>query len=836
MSKLPTNPAAPLAPDMLYTVCDRQRLPFATTAELAPSDEVIGQGRAAQAVHFAIGIRHSGYNLFALGPIGAGKSRFVRRAVEAATASWPVPQDWCYVNNFSEPHRPRALGLPAGRGRPFHDDLDRLVEELRLAIPAAFESEEYRNRRNVIQEHFRERQEEAFGELQSRARDRDVALIRTPLGLALAPIREGEVLSPKEFEDLEPEDKKRRQAASEELQKELEALLRKIPLWEKEQRDQLRELNRETTQYAVGHIIDEIRKRWTEYPAVLEHLEAVRADVIEHADEFLPQEQTAPQIIVGPGLRSQGAGLSPFRRYQVNVLVDQQRGGSDGGAAEQPCMAPVIYEDHPTQPNLVGRVEHLAQFGTLVTDFMLIKSGAFHRANGGCLILDAVKLLMQPFAWETLKRALRSGRVRIESPAESLGWSTTTTLEPEPMPLDVKVVLLGEPWLYYLLTALDPEFRELFRVAADFDTRMDRSNDGVIAYARLIAALVERNRLRPLDRDAVARVVEHGSRLVGDATKLSTQVGSLEDLVREADFWAGEANASVIGEPHVQKAIDAKIYRSDRLRERIQEEIRRGTLVIETDGARIGQVNGLAVIQLDDFAFGKPSRISCRVRLGKGEVVDIEREVALGGPLHSKGVLILSSFLSTRFAGEQPLSLAASLVFEQSYSGIEGDSASSAELYALLSALAGIPIRQSLAVTGSVDQLGRVQAIGGVNEKIEGFFDVCRARGLTGEQGVVIPAANVPHLMLRQDVVDACRAGRFRVFAVETIDQGIEILTGVPAGAADDSGAFPIGSVNRAVAGRLASLARKAQQYAVSAEAKKTAGRTAEGKDRGTRK
>jgi lon-related putative ATP-dependent protease len=404
------------------------------------------------------------------------------------------------------------------------------------------------------------------------------------------------------------------------------------------------------------------------------------------------------------------------------------------------------------------------------------------------------------------------------------------------MPLDVKVVLLGEPWLYYLLTALDPEFRELFRVAADFDTRMDRSNDGVIAYARLIAALVERNRLRPLDRDAVARVVEHGSRLVGDATKLSTQVGSLEDLVREADFWAGEANASVIGEPHVQKAIDAKIYRSDRLRERIQEEIRRGTLVIETDGARIGQVNGLAVIQLDDFAFGKPSRISCRVRLGKGEVVDIEREVALGGPLHSKGVLILSSFLSTRFAGEQPLSLAASLVFEQSYSGIEGDSASSAELYALLSALAGIPIRQSLAVTGSVDQLGRVQAIGGVNEKIEGFFDVCRARGLTGEQGVVIPAANVPHLMLRQDVVDACRAGRFRVFAVETIDQGIEILTGVPAGAADDSGAFPIGSVNRAVAGRLASLARKAQQYAVSAEAKKTAGRTAEGKDRGTRK
>jgi lon-related putative ATP-dependent protease len=485
---------------------------------------------------------------------------------------------------------------------------------------------------------------------------------------------------------------------------------------------------------------------------------------------------------------------------------------------------------------LVGRIEHLAQFGTLVTDFMLIKAGAFHRANGGCLILDAAKLLMQPFAWETLKRALRSGRVRIESPAESLGWSTTTTLEPEAIPLGVKVVLLGEPWLYYLLTAFDPEFRELFRVAADFETRMDRSGDGVTAYARLIAAVVERDRLRPLDRDAVARVVEHGSRLAGDAEKLSTQVASLEDLVREADFWAAEANAAVIGETHVQNAINAKIYRSDRLRQRIQEEIRHGTLLIETEGARVGQINGLAVIQLDDFAFGKPSRISCRVRLGKGEVVDIEREVALGGPLHSKGVLILSSFLSTRFAGEQPLSLSANLVFEQSYAGVEGDSASSAELYALLSALSEIPIRQSLAVTGSVDQTGRVQAIGGVNEKIEGFFDVCCARGLSGEQGVVIPAANVRHLMLRRDVVDACRDKCFHVFAVDTIDQGIEILTGVAAGVADASGTFPIGSVNRAVAGRLASLARKAQKFAAVAEPKQAAGRAPEGKPRGTQR
>ena len=800
-------PPDPLPATALYTVCDPSALPFETTADLTPLDDPIGQHRAEAAVRLAVGMNHGGYNLFALGPAGIGKHAFLRRHLEQAVAERPVPPDWCYVHNFDEPHRPKALSLPPGRGVPLRAALDGLVEELRQAIPAAFESDEYRNRRGAIQETYKDRQETAFNALQEKAKAQDVALIRTPVGMALAPIRDGEVLSPKEFQALPEDERHRRQKASEALQAELEALLHEVPKWEKQQRDEIRDLNRETTEYAVGHLIDELKTDWSDHAAVLAHLEAVRADVIAHADAFFKDD--AGQQAAGPTILGQASrGGDPMRRYQVNVIVDN---GDQSACNDDKPGGPVVYEDHPTQPNLVGRIEHMSQFGTLVTDFTLIKAGALHRANGGCLFLDALKLLTQPFAWDTLKRCLRAERVRIESAAESLGFASTQTLEPEPIPLSVKVVLLGEPMLYYALMHYDPEFRELFRVAADFETRIDRVDGTVSAFARVVAGLVRRDGLRPLDRAAVARMVEHGARVAGDAGKLSTHMATLEDVVREADFWAAEGGTKTVGRDHVQRAIDARTYRSDRLRARIQEEIDAGTLVIETDGTRIGQVNGLAVLQLDHFAFGKPTRISCRVRLGKGEVVDIEREVALGGPLHSKGVLILSAFLSTRFAGDDPLSLSASLVFEQSYGGVDGDSASSAELYALLSALADVPLRQSLAVTGSVDQHGRVQAIGGVNEKIEGFFDVCTARGLTGEQGVLIPAANVRHLMLRDDVVKACADNRFHVYPVSTVDQGIALLTGMPAGEADAHGVFPIGSVNRAVARRLAAWTVKAR-------------------------
>jgi lon-related putative ATP-dependent protease len=447
--------------------------------------------------------------------------------------------------------------------------------------------------------------------------------------------------------------------------------------------------------------------------------------------------------------------------------------------------------------------------GALTTDFNLIKPGALHRANGGYLLLDARKVLTQPFAWEGLKRALRSGQLRLESPGQMYSLISTVTLEPVPIPLDVKVALIGEPQLYYLLSMYDPEFGELFKVTADFDERMPRNSDSQQQYARLLAKLVDQYGLRPFDRSAVARVVEHSARLVGDAEKLSTQVKPIGDLLREAEYWAKKNENDPVTGADVRQAIEAKIYRSDRLRERIQEEIRRGTILIDTDGAETGQVNGLSVLQLGDFAFGRPSRITARIRLGKGEVVNIEREVELSGPIHSKGVLILSGFLGARYASDRPLSLSASLVFEQSYGGIEGDSASSAELYALLSAISGLPIRQSLAVTGSVNQLGQVQAIGGVNEKIEGFFDLCHTSGLTGEQGVLIPVANVKNLMLRHDVIEAVEHSQFHIYPVETIDQGIELLTGLPAGEADEAGNYPEGSVNRLVQDKLVELAEK---------------------------
>ncbi len=804
----------PLAVELLYTHCPMDAFDFKTTKDVKPLDGVIGQARAVESIRFAIGMRHDGYNLFAFGPEGTGKLSTVRRFLEHEAKDEALPSDWCYVNNFKDPHKPRALQLPTGKACLLRDDMDHLVEELKGALPAAFEGEDYSQRREALEEELKKQHEGAFAKLQVRAEKSEVALVRTPMGLGLAPTKDGEVLTPKDFETMPKAEQKKRQDALNTLQQQLEDILTQIPKWEKEHREKMRDLNREVTQRAVGHLIEELEKKWAELAQVQAYLEDVRADVMAHAADFLPAAEPSPQALaLGP--QQQGAGGSgTFRRYQVNVLVDNAALLSCEGDAQNPSGAPVVEEEHPTQPNLVGRVEHISQMGALLTDFNLIKSGALHRANGGYLIMDARRILMQPFAWETLKRALRAGHIRIESPAESLGWATTVSLEPEPIPLDLKVVLLGEPMIYYLLSLYDPDFKELFKVAADFADRMDRDNEGLGGYARLLAGQVEREGLRHLDKSAVARVIEHGARMAGDAEKLTTHMASVVDLVREADYWAGVESADVIAAKHVQEAIDAKVYRSDRYRERLQEEIQRGTLVVETTGAKVGQINGLAVLQMDSFAFGRPSRITATVNLGKGEFIDIERMVELGGPLHSKGMMILESYLSSRFGQDGPLALNARITFEQSYGGVDGDSASSTELYALLSAIAEIPIKQCIAVTGSVDQKGQVQAIGGVNEKIEGFFDICLQRGLTGDEGVMIPAANVKHLMLRSDVVDAVKAGKFNVWAVSTIDEGIVILTGEPAGEADANGNYPIGTVNRAVARRLRQMANKVHAFA----------------------
>lgn len=798
-----------LPPEKLYTPCPIDRFSFKTTNDIETLSTMIGQDRAVAAVRFSIGMKGDGYNLFALGPEGVGKASLIRQNLKEAAAARPVPGDWCYVNNFVDPQKPIALQTKAGRSRELRHDMEQLVSELKISIPAAFENDEYRNRKNAIEKDFGELRGKTFKKLQKKAKLNSIVIIQTPLGLTVAPELNDEIVGTKEFNQLPKKERAKKTNDLEEIRNKLEAFLRDSPKLEKKLRQKIRELNREVTAFAVDHLIEDLKEKWAEEEGVLRFLPSVREDILENTDEFLMPEGEQNKI-PGPSIFSLNQRISgeqsSSRRYGVNILVDNA--GLKNGA-------PIIEEDHPTQPNLVGRIEHTSQFGTLVTDFNLILAGALHRANGGYLVMDARRLLTQPFAWETLMRELRAGKISIESPYESLGFASALSLQPEPIPLDVKVILTGEPIIYYLLSRFDPDFRELFKVAADFNTEMDRDEDAAMLYARLIASDVINEGLLPLNRKAVARVIEYGARLAGDSEKLTVHMASVVSLVREASFWAGNDNKKTVDVKHVDQAVDAKIFRSDRIREYIQDEINNGTLLIETEGLRTGQINGLSVIQLDDFSFGRPSRISCTVRIGKGDVVDIDRQVELGGPLHAKGVMILSSFLGTRYARETPLSLTASLVFEQSYGGVEGDSASSAELYALLSALSEIPIKQSFAVTGSVDQIGRIQAVGGVNEKIEGFFDICKARGLDGTQGVLIPEANVRHLMLRRDVVKAVKQGDFHIHAISTIDEGMEILTGVAAGKWDEQmGMYTLGSVNQMVETQLKNFAKKARETA----------------------
>ncbi len=797
----------PLPPESLYQRVDPATLAFKTTAELAELTDVIGQPRATEAIQFGIGIVRDGYNLFVLGEPGTGKHSIVRRYLDERASQRPVASDWCYVNNFDEPHRPRALRLPPGRGVPFRQDMERFVEDLRSAIPGAFESEEYRARRHELEEELKERHEQAFSELGREAEAHDFVLVRTPTGMALAPTRKGEVISPAEFEKLPDEEQKRIGAVLETLQEQLEKIVHQLPQWRREAQQRLRDLDRDFVMSAVGHLIEELRKRYADLPDVLTHLEAVQEAVIEHADDFRRGEEGAEISFLGIPLPRAAAGAAQ-RRYGVNVLVDNS--GAKG--------APVVYTDEPSHPKLIGRVEHLAQMGALITDFTLIKAGALHLANGGYLILDARKLLMQPYAWEGLKRCLTARALRIESLGQMLSLISTVSLEPEPIPLDVKVVMLGDRFLYYLLYHYDPDFRELFKVAADFEETMDRSPEAQQLHARMLADMVRRDDLLPFDSEAVARVLEHGARQASDAQKLSLRMQDLVDLLRESDYWARSNQREVVSAPDVQRAIDTRVRRADRVREKVQEGIRRGMLLLDTAGEQIGQANALSVVSLGELDFGYPTRLTARVRMGKGEVLDIQREVELGGPIHSKGVMILAGFLGARFAADHPLALSATLVFEQTYGTVEGDSASCAELYALLSALAEVPIAQSLAITGSVNQHGEVQPIGGVNEKIEGFFDVCVQRGLTGKQGVLIPQANVQHLMLRHDVVDACRQGRFHIYPVTDVDQGIELLTGVPAGTRDSEGRFAEGSINARVEQRLLILAELARLFGTPPE------------------
>ncbi|MES9900617.1 MAG: ATP-binding protein [Sedimenticola sp.] len=786
----------PLASSQLYHPCDLEQLNFDSAADLAHLSESIGQERALGAIEFGVGMPHEGFNLYVMGSTGLGRHTLVRDALSKERETAKEINDWCYVANFQQPHTPHVLTLPAGAARQLHHDMRQLVEDLLDAIPAAFEGDEYRRRAKESTDNFKEKEDEAATRLGQKAAQKSIVLLRGPTGFTLTPEKEGKVLSGDDFEQLPGEEQRQLGEAMKEIKDDLKESMSQLPLWQQEMHRSLKLLDRETMELTVSQFISKMELQYSRYPKVVEYLGEVKRDIIENSELFRRQEsaeESAPT-----------ADDPEFNRYTVNTLVDNAE-------TQGP---PMIFEDHPTYQNLIGRIEHLSHHGTLQTNFTLIKAGALHRANGGYLILDAEKLLTNPFAWDGLKRALKSREIRIESLERQLSLVSTISLEPQPIPINLKVILIGSRYLYYMLKEYDPEFGLLFKVTADFTEQLSREGGNELLFARLIATLQHREGLRDISRDGIARIIEHSSREAWDGEKLSLHMASLINLLQEADYCAGEAKSDQIRLEDVQAGIDAQEYRSNQLQEQIREQVLRGTLSIDTSGSQLAQVNGLSVLQLGDHSFGAPTRISATARIGGGEMIDISRETEQGGPIHSKGVLILTSYLGERYAKHQPLSVSASLVFEQTYGQIEGDSASAAELCALLSALGDLPIKQSMAITGSINQHGQVQAIGGVCEKIEGFFEICKARGLSGKQGVIIPETNVKDLMLKREVIEAAEQGLFNIYAIKHVEEAMELLTGLQAGVPNAQGIYPEGSINYRIQLRLAEWIALRQHYA----------------------
>ena len=790
---------------------DPDTLGFETTATLKESSGLVGQDRAIDAIKLFAEINHKDFNLYVLGRTGTGRHTAVDWLLSKAAAKRPMPCDWVYVNNFDAPHKPKAMKLLPGSASALKSAMQHLIDDLAVEIPALFEAEDYQTQRRAIEEEFGKKHEEPIAEFAERAQADNVALLRTPMGFMLAAIVDGKPIKPEVYNALSSEQRAEIDAKVERLQEHLADVLKHGPQLEKEHRQQVEALHATMAERAVTLRVREVEVQFADHATIIAYLENVRTDMISNAELFLISKNEVkdgpfPEVV-------RKYHLDPhFNRYAVNVMVSH---GAAGAAS-----APIVTEEMPSLNHLTGRIEHVSEMGTLATNFTLIKPGALHRANGGYLVLDAQRLLTEPYAWDALKRCLQSQSITITSLADRLSLSSTITLEPDPIPLDVRVVLIGDRRLHMLLLLLDPEFGQLFKLQADFEDNLPRSARNTRAMARIIAGYAAKEELRPMTAVAVAALLDHAVRLADDNKKLSLEIGALTDVMREADFYAARDKRELTSDEDIGLAIQQADHRVSRIKERIQEAVIRKTILIDTQGSVIGQVNGLSVIGIGNHHFGRPSRITATVRMGSGKLVDIEREVELGGPLHSKGVMILSGYLASRYALDVPMSLHASLVFEQSYGGVDGDSASSAELYALLSALSGVPIRQGLGVTGSVNQNGEVQAIGGVNEKIEGFFDICKARKLTGDQGVLIPASNIDQLMLRHDVVDAARNGDFRVIPIKTIDEGIEILTGQKAGQRTQGGQFTAKSINALVETQLCNFAKMRRRFGSTDDAR----------------
>jgi lon-related putative ATP-dependent protease len=805
--------------DKLRWQCDPSIFEFNHTKNLAPLREFVGQDRAIRAIQFGLSMDRDGYNIYVAGLTGTGKTSvvktYIQRLVERrkAEAKKRLLEDWCYIHNFADPDRPQSVNLPQGKGKPFRDQISSLLQKLKEELAKAFSSEEYVNQRKKTVQEGQTKQQKLLEEMAEEAQRKDFQLQMTPIGPALVPVLEGKPVSQAEYLALEKSVRSKMEEKRADLLKKLQTTFENIRELESQTIDKLRNADKEIADFTISRLFKGLMAEYKDSAQIKQYLTDLKSFTLNNLDLFKEKEkEEQPQPIFGIPASQLMGGRDPFLPFQVNVFVDN----SD---TEGP---PVVTESNPNYANLFGKIERRFLLGGYLSDHTMLKAGALQLANGGYLLLSANDVLTNPAVWPALKRAIKTKEVRIEDPFEQFGLIAPQGLKPQPMPINVKVILIGDGMLYQLLSMYDEDFWEIFKVKADFDFQLDKTKENLKAFAAFIAGYCEDCELHHFDRTGVAKVVEYASRVVGDQEKLSSRFAWIKELVEEAEYWARQERVELVSGPHVEKAIEERRFRHNLPDERIRELIERGTIMIDTEGEVVGQVNGLSIYSLGDVTFGKPSRITCRTFLGRSGVINIERESQLSGRIHDKGVLILSGYLGWKYAQEHPLSLSASLCFEQSYEGVEGDSASSTELYALLSSLSGVPIRQNIAVTGSVNQKGEIQAIGGVNQKIEGFFEICQAKGLNGKQGVMIPRQNLKNLMLRPEVVDAVHEGRFHIYAVSTIDEGIEVLTGVEAGKKKKDGAFPKDTVNYAVAKQLKEMATKLKTfYGPSAEEKK---------------
>lgn len=801
-----------LKASQVYRFCDLSQLNFNTTEDLPPCTDFIGQKRAVESIEFGIGMDYAEYNIFLVGPTGVGKSTTIETMLSRIAKTRPTPNDWCYVYNFQDSNEPKAVELPTGRGKLFKKDMEDFLQVLKTDIPRAFESKEFEEQKQAVMNEFQRQKNVLFEELQKKAAENNIQIQFSPTGIITIPLIEGKPVSQEQYNALDETARneiiKRKEKTDNEVAEALKAS-RKI---ENEAAERLKELERRVALFAVRGLIESLSEKYQQLPQIIDYFDQVQKHILENIDNFLPDKN--PQAGGMPfGFRMPQQQQQTFTEYKVNVFIDNSL--TEG--------APVIFESHPTYPNLFGSIEKEARFGALFTDFTMIRPGSLAKANGGYVVLEALDMFKFPFVWDSLKKAIENQELRIEDLYQQFGYSSTIGLRPEPIKLDLKVIIAGNSYLYQMLYAYDEDFRKLFKVKADFDSVVDRNDTTLSQYSCFIKSICDRDGLNPFDRSGLERVIEYSSRLSGDQTKLSVQLGSITKILKEADYWAKrDGGDGLTKRAHVEKAVEEKIYRSNMVEEKIQELIAKGVLLVDTEGMVTGQINGLAVYNMGDYAFGKPSRITCETFMGTEGVVNIERKSRMSGNIHDKGVLILSGYIGAKYAQNKPLSLSASIGFEQSYETIDGDSASAAELIVLLSSLSGVPVKQGLAITGSVNQKGQIQPIGGVNEKVEGFYDVCKAKGITGEQGAVIPYQNVKNLMLKKEVVEAVKHGKFHIYPVETIDQAIETMTGRQAGTRGASGKFKRGSINYLVDKRLREFAEDYRKFGKQPAQKKS--------------